>query len=130
MPEDEIWYNYYTKVQSPSVGVWHSAILSDLVQATFIRGGTILPILLHEECMALLTCMFNPIRLEIYLDENHEASGTLYVDDGETYRYQENSEYARVQFNFKDNLLTSQRISGTFALGIDQVVQEIAIYGL
>ena len=60
--------------------------------------------------------MNNPIRLEIYLDENNEAEGTLYVDDGETYQYQEQEDYARIQFAYKDGLLTSQRSEGSFEL--------------
>ena len=73
--------------------------------------------------MALLPCMGNPIRLEIYLDANNEAEGTLYIDDGETYEYQKNKDYARIRFTFKDNLLTSYREQeGSFELGISQVV--------
>ena len=37
--------------------------------------------------MALLSCINNPIRLEIYLDQHEEANGLLYLDDGETLNY-------------------------------------------
>lgn len=58
-------------------------------QATFIKGGSIVPILLHEDCLALLTCYQNPIRLEVYLDENDSAKGWLYTDDGTSFDYEE-----------------------------------------
>ena len=87
LPNEETWYNYYTKAQQAETGAWTTVDLSDLEQAVFIRGGSILPILLHEDCMALLPCIKNPIRLEVYLDENDSASGSLYLDDGETYEF-------------------------------------------
>lgn len=87
LPDDELWYNYYTKQQSLDTGVWKTSTLTDLEQAVFVRGGSVIPILLHEGCMALLPCIRNPIRLEVYLDENDEASGELYLDDGETYEF-------------------------------------------
>ena len=61
--------------------------LPDLEQAVFVRGGTILPILLHDNCVSLLSCMSNEVRFEVYLDSNKKASGTLYLDDGETLIY-------------------------------------------
>ena len=87
LPDDELWYNYYSKQQSLDTGVWKTSTLTDLEQAVFVRGGSVIPILLHEGCMALLPCIRNPIRLEVYLDENDEASGELYLDDGETYEF-------------------------------------------
>ena len=87
LPDDELWYNYYTKQQNLETGVWKTSTLPDLEQAVFVRGGSVIPILLHEDCMALLPCIRNPIRLEVYLDENDEASGELYLDDGETYEF-------------------------------------------
>ena len=87
LPDDELWYNYYTKQQNLETGVWKTSTLTDLEQAVFVRGGSVIPILLHEDCMALLPCIRNPIRLEVYLDENDEASGELYLDDGETYEF-------------------------------------------
>lgn len=50
-------------------------------------GGTTLPILNHEDCMALLACINNSITLEVYLDKNGKSYGELYVDDGETYDF-------------------------------------------
>ena len=68
LPDDELWYNYYTKQQNLETGVWKTSTLTDLEQAVFVRGGSVIPILLHEDCMALLPCIRNPIRLEVYLD--------------------------------------------------------------
>ena len=111
LPEEELWYNYYTKELASSTGSHQTVTLPDLEQAVFIRGGSILPILLHEECLALLKCYKNPIRLEMYLDEAQEAAGQLYIDDGLSYEYQDGA-YAKIQFDYQDSLLTSERIEG------------------
>ena len=70
LPSAATWYNYYSKqsVASTADGEWQTATLSDLEQAVYIRGGTILPILEHDDCMALLPCMSNDIHLEVYPD--------------------------------------------------------------
>lgn len=70
LPEGYIWYNYQLKTVEETTGVWQNRILTDLEQGLFVLGGTILPMLKHDNCMALLTCIFNPISLEIYLDES------------------------------------------------------------
>jgi len=77
LPSTATWYNYYSKmsVASTADGEWITTALPDLEQAVFVRGGTVLPILLHEDCVSLLPCMDRPIRLEIYPDANGKASG-------------------------------------------------------
>ncbi len=70
------------------LGTWFVKTLTDLEQAVFARGGVILPILTHDSCTAILSCINNSIHLEIYLDVNGKASGSLYVDDGHSLQYQ------------------------------------------
>lgn len=111
LPEGENWYNHYTKQKSENVGTWHTLLLSDLAQAVFVRGGTILPVLQHEHCISILSCMFNPIRLEVYLDEFGKAEGVLYTDDGETFEYQKHDQYALVKFEYTDGKLSSTHSS-------------------
>merc|ERR1712187_1019460 len=112
-------------------GTWTTVDLSDLEQAVFIRGGSILPILLHEDCMALLPCIKNPIRLEVYLDENDSASGSLYLDDGETYEFLNSTDgHASISFSYDGNMLTSSNTAGNnYETGEDQVVSQVVIYG-
>ena len=73
----------------------------------------------------------NSIRLEIYLNQNNQATGKLYIDDGESYDYQNSSGdgYAEIKFTYESGNLTSVK-QGAFQLGINQKVAEIAIYGL
>jgi hypothetical protein len=55
--------------------VWLAKSLGDLDQAVYARGGLILPILNHEGCTAILACINNTIRIEIYLDLDGKATG-------------------------------------------------------
>jgi len=67
----------------------------------YARGGSILPILNHEGCTAILACIDNSIRLEIYLDIDGKAKGSIYFDDGHSFKYQtETDASAFVVFEF------------------------------
>lgn len=64
----DYWYNYQTKVREVTVGLWQTRTLTDLQQGIFVRGGAVLTLLRHDNCMALLACFQNDLTLEIYLD--------------------------------------------------------------
>lgn len=68
LPSSTNWYNNYSKKVEAETGSPITRNLSDLEQAVFIRGGSVMPILLHEDCMALTQCINDSIRLEVYPD--------------------------------------------------------------
>ena len=47
----------------------------------WVKAGSIIPVLNHQNELSLLRAIVNPIRLEIYSDNGH-ASGNLTLDDG------------------------------------------------
>ena len=59
-----------------------------------------MPILTHLNCHALLACIENPIQLRVYLDDSQEATGYLYIDDGESYDYLQPSTNGNVYLNY------------------------------
>lgn len=101
LPSGVQWWNYYSKQVQEGTGYNITVSLPDLEQAVFVKGGSIIPILQHDGCLALSECLENKINLEVYLDENLEASGQVFFDDGETFKYQNESAYALVDFTFK-----------------------------
>ena len=130
LPEGPYWYNYISKKRTTGDGEWQEAILGDMDQATFIKGGSIIPILLHEDCVALLTCYQNPIRLEVYLDEDDSAKGWLYADDGTSFDYQEDGGSANVQYKLEGNMLTSNMWhESSYEFPETQRITEVVIYG-
>ena len=91
------WYNWYSKLaQGGSSG---QQILSDEQQGIWVKGGSIIPILQHSTEMSLLQAIDNPITLDIYLDKtNGDASGYIYMDDGQTFNYRDQCEKTLVNF--------------------------------
>ena len=83
LPDGETWYDLSSKqlLKTESTNTTLNMTLSDLETATYVRGGTILPILQHQDCMSLLYCMTNDIVLEVYPSTYNEAFGALYLDD-------------------------------------------------
>lgn len=74
----------------------------------------ILPILNHDGCTAILTCINNSIRLEIYLDIHGKATGSLYIDDGHSFKYQtDTNASAFVTFSF-DGLDLSATVNSDY----------------
>ena len=104
LPKSASWYNYYSKQVEPVTGTAITRNLPDLEQAVFIKGGSILPVLLHDNCMALSKCYWDAIKLEVYLDSTGNAEGALYTDDGVSFEYRDKSSYAKVAFTFNGGL--------------------------
>ncbi|OXB81037.1 UNVERIFIED_CONTAM: hypothetical protein H355_004957, partial [Colinus virginianus] len=78
------WFDYYTGKKIPSR--WHKTYATVYAPLNkiplFIRGGHILP----EQAPASTTTKsrLNPLGLIIALDEQGEASGSLFWDDGDS----------------------------------------------
>lgn len=107
-------------------------IMGDLEQAVFVKSGSILPILLHDDCMALLDCVKNSIRLEVYLDTSGNANGSLYVDDGESLAFQaeDQSGFTELDLSFSGTNLFAKRSVGSYKLSSTQTIDQVEIYGL
>ena len=131
LPKSATWYNYYTKQVEETTGTYVNRNLTDLEQAVFVRGGAVLPILLHENCTALTNCFFGKIRLEVYLDGASKATGHLYLDDGETMDYKDPYQQADVRTDVDSNGMRSYRTwDSKYEIPHSQVVEEIAVYGM
>jgi len=131
LPEGINWYNYYNKKVETVTGVQVTRNLPDLEQAVFIKGGSVIPTLLHDDCMAISSCIFDKIRLDVYLDNSQKAAGRLYTDDGVSFKHETGKEYAIVKFTF-DGGFKSELVStdATYTFPETQTIDTLAIYGL
>lgn len=132
LPVESRWFNYQTKVENTKVGQWQTQLFTDSEQALFVRGGSIIPILQHDDCMAILACIQNEITLEVFIDQNGNSYGNLYLDDGESFNYlvDENAS-ASIGFSYEYNTLQSYFFSGNdYTFPESQVVTKILIHGL
>ena len=108
--EEKLWYYYSTKIKVDTSNIIDGYFLNMLLEnhevGAFVRGGSILPIKIHRGALSLLRTKHNPIRLDIYLSNEGTAKGRLYLDDGESFRYQISLEQALIEYEYKDNKLT------------------------
>ncbi|TRM68910.1 glycoside hydrolase family 31 protein [Schizophyllum amplum] len=88
--EDQIYYNYFTHLayRSSKKGktVTVPAALSEI--PLLIRGGSIVPTRERPRRSAPLM-KHDPFTLRVALDKAGAAAGTLYLDDGETYAFEQ-----------------------------------------
>ena len=132
LPEGELWYNYDTKLVDDNMGKWTNILLHDQEQAVFVKGGNIIPVLLHENCESLLSCIENPIRVEVYVDRDGNANGYMYLDDGETLSYETDSNAsALINFNWNNNsLYVNNKSDNNYQFPLTQRITQVAIYGI
>ncbi|CAG8568158.1 8262_t:CDS:2, partial [Racocetra fulgida] len=133
-PGNEIYYDYFTLKKIHGTGkVQIEAPLNKI--PVFLRGGSIVPKRqrIRRSSAAMRT---DPFTLLIALDKNSEATGSLYLDDGETYDY-EKGHFIHLQFNFAARTLTSESLSllkndkNLYAKSINSVrVERIIVLGL
>ena len=104
-PGNTVWYDYWTHEKMEVTGVKTVPAPYEKVPV-FQRGGTIIPIrervrrssaLMHED----------PITLIVAPDQAGKASGTLYLDDGKSFDYQ-NGGNIYMKFTYENGKLESK----------------------
>ncbi|KAF0403443.1 glycosyl hydrolases family 31-domain-containing protein [Gigaspora margarita] len=105
---NEIYYDYFTFEQiRGSNKIRIKAPLNKI--PVFLRGGSIIP--KRQKIRNCSSAMhLDPFTLVIALNENNEATGSLYLDDGETYDY-EKGYFVHRQFEFSAGKLASTSLS-------------------
>ncbi|KAG9291649.1 hypothetical protein G9A89_022068 [Geosiphon pyriformis] len=133
IPDKEIFYDYYTlELIHGSGRVKFDAPIDKI--PVLLRGGSIIP---RKQRMRRSSSLMrlDPYTLLIGLDQKGEATGILYLDDGETYDYEAGA-YVHRRFSYSSNRLTSTSIpikgdNSKFIASIKDVrVERIIIVGL
>ena len=132
LPTNAKWYKEHTNTIEWVTGTPVTKTLSDIEQAVFIKGGSILPTLLHANCTALTKCVNGGIRLEVYLDDGMKASGKFYTDDGISFKHETHGEFALVSFEYTNNSIKGKLDSDPRKYGWPktQVIEEVYVYGM
>ncbi|CRG90688.1 alpha-glucosidase [Talaromyces islandicus] len=128
----EIWYDYYTPTEMNVQAGVNTTLDTPLGHIQlFIRGGSVLP--LQQAALVTHDVRNTPWSLTVALSSNGTASGSLYVDDGEsivqnatlnadfaakTTSTNSGSLYATVSGNFQDtNTLGNVTVLGVSSVG-------------
>jgi len=92
----------------------------------YVKSGTILPMLAHDEELSILRAFNNPIELEVYIDVNRfDAKGRIILDDG----LSTNAAFTEVLLKYENNVLSIGTGKGsTFDSG--KKITRVRIYGL
>jgi hypothetical protein len=96
-------------------------------------GGSILPILNFDlGRMSILEAIYDPLRLEIFPEtETMTASGTLYLDDGETNAYVDYNANTMVRFDWDGSALSLTKMTDNiYAQASNKMINEIVIMGV
>ena len=110
LPEGALWYDHWTgePVRETTVECARPAG----AVAVFVRGGSIVPMVEPPEHTGALHAA--PLVLHVYPDENGEASGTLYADDGHSLAHARGV-FFRQRLRFSEETLYEDVPEGTFA---------------
>lgn len=100
-------YNFRTGAPVTSVNELNVLAKPESKLDIFVKGGTIIP-WAEKATISSEYTVKNPISLMIFPDEDGNASGFLYQDDGKTYDYKNNDDYLLVHYTLKNftNLTT------------------------
>jgi len=96
-----LWYDFYT-YQAYSSGS-HTIQVNDDTIPVFQRGGSIIPTKQRIRRASSLM-RSDPYTLFVALDQNGSATGSLYIDDEESFEYRQ-GKYLLINFVYKNNVL-------------------------
>ncbi|KAK6581909.1 hypothetical protein PZA11_005606 [Diplocarpon coronariae] len=121
LADDEIYYDYFTYEKHSGRGA--NTIAAPLEKIPLLmQGGHIIPRKDRPRRSSGLM-KWDPYTLLIVLNKAGEANGTLYVDDGETFDYQQGA-YIHRSFSFANGVLESSNI-GTKGKLTDKYVKSL-----
>lgn len=107
-PGSTLWYDYWSHEKLDVSGSMNYAAPYDKIPV-FQRGGTIIPRRDRVRRSALLM-HDDPITLVVAPDKEGKASGTLYLDDGKSFEYQQGAKLY-LQFTWDNGRMESKLIS-------------------
>ncbi|KFD54232.1 hypothetical protein M513_05009, partial [Trichuris suis] len=133
--KNSVWYDWDTQLPSSGPGVIQVFTPLEKIPL-FIRGGCILPMRDRIRRSSILS-KHDPITLLIALNKEASvgtfASGTFYLDDGESFEYKK-GKYLRRYFEYtgdqRGGKLTSKSLDDKAKFPTDVTIEKIVIYGM
>jgi alpha 1,3-glucosidase len=128
----QVWYEWNNDKTRPSPGaVYVDATLESI--PVFQRGGTIIPTRQRPRRSSALM-KNDPLTLYVASDTKDFANGTIYLDDGESYDY-ENGQYLYWGFTYKKEsdfvyTITSKNLDPKGEYDPDVYIEKIVVRGV
>ena len=125
--DDTLWYDTRTWDVDIANGYVSFPVDMDFIPV-LQRGGSILP--KQERVRRSAPLMLgDPYTLIVAPDKSGQANGTLFIDDGHTYRYRK-GEYLYLKLEFKDNKLTSRKVDSDGSYETPSWLEKVVIAGI
>ncbi|XP_036440892.1 maltase-glucoamylase, intestinal isoform X2 [Colossoma macropomum] len=124
---DAVWYNYETEEKITERKEEVNMYLPADKMGLHIRGGAILPI--QRPAVTTTLSRRSPMGLIIALDDNNEASGELFWDDGESRDTVSSGAYIHYKFSVVYGVLTMQVQHNGYVDPNNLVFENITILG-
>ncbi|KAG1665345.1 Neutral alpha-glucosidase AB [Nymphon striatum] len=126
-PENSIWYDIVTKQKHEGPSTASIPVTIDTIPV-FQRGGTIIP--KKERIRRALSLTINdPYTLIVALDKDGKAEGHLYIDDGDSFEYQ-NGAFAYMKLTFENNKLKCSQLSKSKQYKTKSWLERVIIIGV
>nr|XP_046244835.1 maltase-glucoamylase, intestinal [Scatophagus argus] len=103
---DAVWYNYETMERLENRRNYMDMYLPPEKLGLHIRGGAVLPI--QKPDVTTTYSRRNPMGLIIALDDNNQAAGELFWDDGDSRETVQTGKYIHYEFSVSNGELTMQ----------------------
>lgn len=131
LPPAADWYFYDSKQFINGSSTPQNMLLGDANYGTFVKAGSILPILNYElGRMSLLSAIDDNLRIEVYPTAAGSASGELYLDDGLSHDYMTGAQ-TMVQFNFDGTTLSVQNVlESSYYKASNKMIDEVTIFNV
>ncbi|GJQ88225.1 hypothetical protein Trydic_g13216 [Trypoxylus dichotomus] len=124
--EDEIWYDIASETAYRGIGYVNIDVTMDTVPV-YYRGGSIVS-MKHTHRPSTVAMAADPYTFYVFLNSNNEASGTLYIDDNESFEYRANA-YNYYKLQYEDGSLVVSKIDKDADYPSTDIIDSVIIYG-
>ncbi|KGL74967.1 Maltase-glucoamylase, intestinal, partial [Tinamus guttatus] len=125
---DAVWYDYDTGAKISWRKQWIDMYLPIDKMGLHLRGGYVFPF--QQPANSTDASRKNPMGLIIALDDNNEASGELFWDDGESTGTVDSETFIAYEFKVSNNVLQMNVINNNYNDPNNLEFEEIRILGL
>lgn len=122
---DELWYNTEQSLLYPAGN--YNINVDNETNLYFYKGGTIVA-RRDSFTQSATESIHYPLDLYIFLNSSNAAVGTLYVDDGITFEYQNKHEYIYREYSYVDGVLSFRNIDNDANFNGNVVLGSVVIY--
>ncbi|XP_075583620.1 maltase-glucoamylase-like [Pelecanus crispus] len=125
---DAVWYDYDSGAKIWLRKQWTDMYLPADKMGLHLRGGYVFPF--QRPATTTVASRKNPMGLIIALDDNNEAVGELFWDDGESTDTVNNKSYISYDFKVSNNILQMNVTNNNYTDPNSLTFEEIKILGL